>query len=48
MEDFAPLISALKILLESGIVFAKALIGVVTELFQLILVFIKWGLSLLP
>ena len=48
MEDFAPLISTLKILLESGIVFAKALIGVATELFQLILVFIKWGLSLLP
>ena len=48
MEDFAPIISALKILLESGIVFVKALIGVVTELFHLMLIFIKWGLSLLP
>lgn len=46
--NFTPLIHALKYLLESSIVFAKALIGVATELFQLILVFIKWGLSLLP
>lgn len=48
MENFTPLISTLKILLETGLVFGKALIGVATELFQLIIVFIKWGLSLLP
>lgn len=48
MDDFTPLISALKILLEAGIIFAKALIGVAIELFQLIIAFIKGGLSLLP
>ncbi|MBI2594965.1 MAG: hypothetical protein HYW38_01750 [Candidatus Colwellbacteria bacterium] len=48
METFAPLIEALKIFFTSGVVFVKALIGVVVELFQLIVQFIKAGLSLLP
>lgn len=47
MEDFTPLINALKLLLETGIVFVKALWGVVVELFQLIVAFVKAGLSLL-
>ncbi|MBI2012842.1 MAG: hypothetical protein HYS88_00075 [Candidatus Colwellbacteria bacterium] len=48
MEDFTPLIHALKILFETGIDFAKALIEVVIELFQVIIALIKSGLSLLP
>lgn len=48
MDDFTPLIHALKYLFETGIVFGKALAGVVIALFQLILAFIKGGLSLLP
>ena len=48
MDDFTPLVSALKILLDTGIIFAKALIEVVVELFQLVVAFIKGGLSLLP
>ena len=48
MDDFTPLISALKILFEAGIDFAKASIGVVIELFQLIVELVKGGLSLLP
>lgn len=48
MDDFTPLIHALKILLDSGVIFIKALAGVVVELFQLIVTFIKGGLSLLP
>lgn len=48
MDDLTPLITALKILFSSGIIFAKALIRVVIELLQLIVEFIKGGLSLLP
>jgi hypothetical protein len=45
--NFTPLIHALKYLLETGIDFAKASIGVVIELFQLIVELVKGGLSLL-
>ena len=48
METFTPLIEALKLFFSSGLDFVKALIGVVVELFQLIVAFIKGGLSLLP
>ncbi len=48
MDDFTPLIHALKYLLETGIIFIKALWGVVVELFQLMIGFVKAGLSLLP
>lgn len=47
MEDFTPLIHSLKYLLETGIDFAKALMGVIVELFQLIMEFIKGALSFL-
>ncbi|MBI3088934.1 MAG: hypothetical protein HYY99_01615 [Candidatus Colwellbacteria bacterium] len=47
MDDFTPLIHALKYLLETGIIFIKALWGVVVEFFQLAVQFIKAGLSLL-
>ena len=48
MDDLTPLISALKLLFSSGFVFLKAIVGVVIELFQVIIAFIKGGLSLLP
>ena len=48
MAEFTPLIDALKLFFSSGLDFVKAAIGVVVELFQLIVQFIKAGLSLLP
>jgi len=48
MNNFSSLISALKILLSTGIDFGKALVGVIIQLFQLIVEFVKGGLSLLP
>lgn len=48
MNDFSSLISALKILLSTGIDFGRALVGVGAELFQLVAELVKGGLSILP